>query len=859
MEKEVNHDRSKIRLKLLIYLISIETMIAGIVTAISAARQGSVTITGVASVIAIAGAISLIVPKMFSEHLNVPPTILDILQIWFIQFIPATVIFVITILLFSMNLSTKVAWILFPLLFWFWLVGVEYLLFFPVKKTAAQIVELDIRQKRLAFLSLLFAFGIVAIPSHIPSLLDGIPWETPFEFVLVILLLPFTFITGKRFLAKGVVVSTLGFLFTLKIIAMLFLPQTGLGIRAFSSQETLASGNWEKSYSTFLNPLYTQVIQQPYLSNREFPIEWINHKGFEPEQFWVALEVNGFVHLKENERLVFIVEGARQAQVEMIDVVNQKTTSAIILENYQRVGANLFQAVPNMRDFKLQGILTFKRFGQYHVEPLILYPDGSTKSALTLSRIWVSPTNINFSFFQLLLNFIGLSLAGIFVIGLVFGLVDLYRSNKISAIDVYLAATALPAFYIANLIPKSELNIAIIYLISVLAVVKIIEHSVSQREYSWKELLLSIGPAFLLMLLVLDIQNLRDVTIFPQNQDGLEYQIFARNIFVRGDVFLTETPPRAYKILFPYLVGIVHTFFGQSASAQLFLNAWCAILSSAIILNLMKHNNISASIALLISLALPLILCLPSSYIYYYRFGLIEPVAILFLLLTCYFAIKQKIGAMFITGMLTVLLRLDYLGLVLAAIMLTSPPILGSTRAAWKQFSSWFRVNAKLIVAYALAICFPPLLIISGYFLLTPHYTLNFSDTYQVSPASISEGLMRVVIGGNLNELKTKFAENFLDASLTVFPLILGFLIALATIFFRKGIFEKIDLRWALLIPSILPAYLVVRPAAYFPRFSFSILPFDLVMIGSFLYYYRVMYNDFRSQDLIEVRVNESR
>lgn len=74
----------------------------------------------------------------------------------------------------------------------------------------------------------------------------------------------------------------------------------------------------------------------------------------------------------------------------------------------------------------------------------------------------------------------------------------------------------------------------------------------------------------------LDINNLRSIASLPADQDGLEYQTFARNIFVHGDAFLAQTPPRAYKVLFPYLVGLLHIGFGQSAAAQFFINAWCA-------------------------------------------------------------------------------------------------------------------------------------------------------------------------------------------------------------------------------------------------------------------------------------------
>ncbi|MBK9207096.1 MAG: hypothetical protein IPL71_01800 [Anaerolineales bacterium] len=85
-----------------------------------------------------------------------------------------------------------------------------------------------------------------------------------------------------------------------------------------------------------------------------------------------------------------------------------------------------------------------------------------------------------------------------------------------------------------------------------------------------------------------------------------------------------------------------------------------------------------------------------------------------------------------------------------------------------------------------------------------------------------------------MKDLREKFAESPLDVLLISTPLLIGFMLVLASVFLRVGIFKKLDLRLGLLALSLLPAYIVVRPAAYFPRFSLPLLSLDLIVISYF-------------------------
>jgi hypothetical protein len=820
-------------------LIAFELVIAGIISAVIAGTQKYESALAISLVTILAGGICF----WFADMTRSKPIIVDGIESFissrygrYVLFVPVVLL---SVFLFAFEPRGNLVIALAPVLLCLWLIGLELIWFFPVRWDAT---PQNPQRNWLSFFALLLVYGFLLIPAHIPSLLDGVLWNQKFEFMAAMLFIPIAFIINWSFFAKRRITVVLLGLLLIKLLISSFIPQSGLGVRVFKDADAFAAGVWEKSYQTWLSPAYTDVMQSPYHSMRELPVDWVNNRfGFDFDQFWMTLQLDGTIRIPDDGRFVLLVRGASQTQLELVDLKSHLKTSATVVENAKSLDKNLYIQLPESKSFNLHGVILYKRFGEARLEPLIMYPDGSTKSVFENAGVWLSSENIIMQsqvvFFRSVLDFFSLILIGIISLGFLLGLADLLSKNKLSNADLYLALTSCMAYYIADLIPKQQLSFFVIGLLFVILIVKFFDYKFSPSEPSFRSFLVLAGIIFLAAFITLDISGLRAMSIFPPAQDGLEYQTFGRYIFAYGDIFLAQTPPRAYKILFPYLVGLLHLLFGQSVSAQLFLNAWCAILSSGLTFQLARFFKLPSKFALTVSILLPLILCLPASFIYYYRFGLIEPVAILCLLATMYFAATQNLAWMFFTGILTVLFRLDYLGVTFAAILLTAPSMTGTAQQVWKLLLDWGIKKWKLIAVYMVSLVTPPLVIVFGYFLLIPNYMLNASDTHQSSPQTVLESVSRVVIGGTPFEIFTKFTANPLDTLLIVIPLAGGFIIALASLLFRKGIFSKLDLRLGLLIPAILPAYVVVRPAAYFPRFSFSLLPLDLIMIGLLVYF----------------------
>jgi hypothetical protein len=842
----MSQNKDGFRFRLFIYLASVEFLLSGVTTAFLADQQGLASTLSLSALAALAGLAGLFVPAFLKRKNDLAQKVTDILKGMIGRSFPFIVILLLSAFFLAVAPTAKIAVVLSPLLVCIWLIGVEILLLFDSSLSDVQDGNTSASGRNdnlFGIIGIILAYGFLLIPSRIPAWLDGFPWDSPAEFILAIFILPLTFMIGWKVFPKRFFVLSLAFLFVVKFIFFSFLPQTGLGIYAFKSEEAASAHQWDRSYYTFATPDYTQVINRPYYALREFPVEWINNRfGFDKNQFWLKLELSGYVNLQQNERLVFVAQGAKQMQAELLDVSTQEIIPLVFVEQIEDVDSKLFDSIPESNTVKIQGTLLFDHYGQMRLEPFLLYPDGTTKSLFESPRVWTSLDGANYpvnqvNIFGLILNALSILFAGLIFIGLFVGIRALLQTGKISLLDLYLALSGLPLFFVVLLIQKQYMNILALTVILGFYIVKLTHQFLYQRYFSGKAFLFSIGIPLLFLFLALDTFDLHLVTSFPPFQDGLEYQTFAHNIYVNLDVFLANTPPRAYKVLFPYIVGILHILFGHSASAQLFINTWCAILSGALMIELMKELRLNSQTSLTVAVFYLSLLFLPSLYIFYFRFGLIEPFSTTLLLLTYYFAIKHQRLGMFISGIFTVLLRLDYLGIAFTAVLLTSTPMLGTFKSAWMQFFDWLKTNWKLLAAYMFALCSPVLLAVLGYFLFIPNYMLNAYDTDQTSLASLFEGLTRVVVGGTAKDLSEKIIESPADVLLISTPLLFGFVLVFASTFLRTGIFKKLDLRLGLLALSLLPAYIVVRPAAYFPRFSLPLLPLDLIIISLFFYH----------------------
>jgi len=227
-----------------------------------------------------------------------------------------------------------------------------------------------------------------------------------------------------------------------------------------------------------------------------------------------------------------------------------------------------------------------------------------------------------------------------------------------------------------------------------------------------------------------------------------------------------------------------------------------------------------------------LLTMLPVSFTYFYRFGLIEPLAIMTLLLGSYFAKEGKFGAMFITGMITGMLRLNFAGAIFTSITFLAPAFVGGLAHAWGFFIDWLRVSWKRLLVFLVAIPFPSLFIAFVYRQFHPAYTLTHEMNDQTSIWSVLTSLASVILGGDEEFLSNQIQRNPQDIILITLPILLGLSLALVSLIYRQRVFARLDLRLSLFLLSMLPVYAVLKPIGYFPRYSWSFLPPALILLG---------------------------
>ncbi|HMV29602.1 MAG TPA: hypothetical protein PKE23_09470, partial [Anaerolineales bacterium] len=448
-------------------LVGVELLLAGAWTLFIALSQSLRTTTLLAVAITVIGFAVLAAPFFLKGQIA---KLVSVLGGKFGQLTALAIPIILSAFFFLRTPGIEAIKIIGPVLACVWLIGVEVLFFFqsPHKTKPDQNTS-----NNLAILSILLGYGILLIPSRVPSLLDGFPWNTPLEFITATLILPFAFFFGRNFLSQKAATVLLALVFVAKVALSFFLPQSGLGVRAYFSEEDLASNTWARTYA--LNSSYSEVAQLPYRSFLEFPVESINTHGFDKNMFWMTMKFDGFISLNEDERLLIILQGADQRQIELVDLATGESVEVATAKSVDDLDVDTFSDLPYVGNAELKGSLLFKNYGNGRFEPVILSSDGSVRSAY--SQIWLSKSALGFPIgvFQFIQNLLLVFFLGCLAWSLWDGLSVFYRFGIIDVIDIYLALTGLCLYYLADIADKPTLHFLLLPIIFVLIVIKLLD------------------------------------------------------------------------------------------------------------------------------------------------------------------------------------------------------------------------------------------------------------------------------------------------------------------------------------------------------------------------------------------------
>ncbi|MDR3573097.1 MAG: hypothetical protein P4L50_04510 [Anaerolineaceae bacterium] len=747
------------------------------------------------------------------------------------------VLLVISLSLIAGNYSQTFMVRLMPAGVSLWLIGLE-LIFLSSNANPPQPIQTGPKRAWIAAVCCILAIYLAALlPSHIPALMNGAPWNTHFEFILLALLLPLAALVNWRSFSKRWMMIPAVLALAIKLFLDLAAPSVGISLQAYDDQLQMAQGKWMRGYESVLDGTASAVMQQPYDSYGQFPLEWANEQGFDTKSTWLGLKLSGYARLDPGERLIFVANGVDQGEIDFIDTATGQKYRTLVVNGDRSIDPGLYQSAPDTRSFQLQGTLVYKGDKTYRLRPLIISANGSISDPFAQAKIWRSRSGLNLSQSQFnFYRFLGLAADALLILvilaGLVWGMWSLFDRNLIGSLDLYLAASAVPVYLFFNLKPNTNMNVYIELFILSAVFIKALETIIIKRERTTgQDFLVAIMPIFLVSLLSLNIQSLRQITIFPQGQDGLEYQSLARDIFVNADYLIINSPPHAYKVLFPYLVGILHVLFGQSSAGLFFLYAWCAGLTAFYASEILSSLKLPRGYGYGCAFVLLFILMGPLFSTYYFSYGLIEPVASSLLVVVLYFALKRNLWGTFISSIFLVLFRLDYLGAAFAGIFLMSEALQGSIILVWKSIIQFILKRWKTLLAYGASLIALPVLLTVFYYLIYPGYQLSTSDTRYTSLAEMLHGLLKILNGGSPAEVHMWLGQVPLDVNVLLAVLYLGTGIGILSLILRFKPLDRIDARFGIVLAGFYLVYAAASPTGYSPRFSTPLVPLGLMII----------------------------
>ncbi len=751
-------------------------------------------------------------------------------QPWLV-YLPPLFLLVLSAGLFVLDPGVQALARLLPLLL-FLLVAVVQSAYALQRCQPIAVVQLfqPIASRPLALAGILMLYAAILLPSGVRAHFNGLPWNNQGEFMLVLFALPLATLVNWRVFQTKIVLALGALAFLLKLVLAIGAPQNGLMLTVYSSEQAAGANLAEPLYEGYFRAGDAMILEEPLYELRAFPIEWINQASYKLADLWLEMRLEGQLELDGNTSLALLTAGARDGRASLVSATGNRIAVPLVTDAAQAAGTAREPLPAGL--YHLAASVTYAGDANYQLLPLKIDAVGNVTEQ-AFGAFWLpdekSGAIASASLFRLAAKLSDIILYTSLCLVPLLAYALSIRRGTLTAFDGCLAALGLVAFVLLKDLAADQLRLWLPWLL--LAAFSLAALSTSMKtnldKPGLRRYLALIAPMLLLVFLRFDFGRLRLLEFFPLLQDNLSYQIFARQIFLRGDPLALGLNPHAYKILFPYIVGGFHVLFGQSSAALFFLNAWCALFTSGILFSILLKNGVKSWLAFLGSFLFIWLLASELLFIFYFRFGLIEPLGILSLFLTIYAAYSRRLFTTLFFAILTMLLRLDYAGGVLTAVILFGHKLTGGLEV-WQDLFSWLRRGWKSHLARVVIVLLPSAALILLYRLLKPDYILNASDTHYTSLTQRLGGVVNVLLGGRFNEIADHFAAAPWATFVLLAVLVLGTVAMVGLLFVRRGLFARVDLGWALLFIGSLTAYLIVSPTGYSPRFS---LPFIFLAI----------------------------
>lgn len=696
-------------------------------------------------------------------------------------------------------------------------------------------------------ISLLALLGLLALPSGMAAWFDGLPWSGALETVLITAIIPFLLLGCSSFLASKKIGLLLLCMLALKLALALWAPASGWAVKAYESPQALAEARWEQTYQTIWRQGISALLDRPWFSYQQFPIEWMNRYDANARQNRrVILSVQGGALIPSGERLVLKATGTGPVSLWLINQKGQRWKLPVLTS---ASADNLSGAqFPPPGEYKVEGQIAFGPGGDWSLIPVLQDSSGGLTSALERSVLWRGQEAARMGAGVLtglgwLAKLLDMGIVLFLAVWAGFLLRGLWRDGYLNQWLACLAAfglgaplalsriQTLAALDATGILPLAASMTLAAVVLSIFAFSKTgVERLGKLNPVMF--VIIVLGPGIIGYLLFNWWYHLGAMHFYSIGDDWLVYQNYGRQIFVEGDWWSSFEPLIFYQPGYRYIVGFLHVVFGQSALAQHMLDAWCVAGAAALLAALARLLGALPGWAML-GCAFYLFNELAGGFRHHLGRSMSEHCGMLFMLLAMWGAARSRIikpGRALYPALAAVFgfwLRMDHLGALAGAGLFRQLGRGAGRLASWRRWLEdlwrdrrWPLIYWSLLILAVLTVLLRNK-IMGGLCVLNDPSNVDRWDITSLYGAWV--GICRIL---NADDNFVKFS------ALVLWP---GAMAGLAALFWRRGPLAGYPLCLALTMAGALSPYVFLLPNGCPPRFSVHILPLaclSLVCLG---------------------------
>lgn len=683
------------------------------------------------------------------------------------------------------------------------------------------------------------ALGLSALALAWPTGQDhwfnGLPWGNAPQAAAMAVAIPWLLLLERSFLRRPLALGLLLGLLLLKLGLGAAAPQGGWSLRAYEAPNRLAAGQWEPTFETRWQPGTSGVLRGPLWEGADLPLAWqARQRISESERVGqpMILEVEGHARLPRGAGLALAAGGASGGQLTLSDQQG-RSWSLPLAANLAQARAQAPAPGPE-GGVRVRGLIHYdgRPWQDWSLIPALVEPGGEVRLLEGQGALWRGPEGLALSPTWLgLLGLLGRLADGAALMFLAaWGAWAGREAGRRGLLDPALLAASLLGLVLPWLGRSLGLgvNAALIAGLGLpLGLLGWLAARHPRLATAWggglgRVVLLALGPGLLGHFLLTWWHQAGQATLLSYGHDFGVYQLYAHKMAVEGDWWLRYMQFLHFQPLYPYVVSLLHVFFGQSLLAQNLLDVWAALGAAALLPILTQRLGGTAARGLAASVVYLTVELGPGFAAHLGR-GLQEHTAMLLLMLTALAATSARdrswpwAAAAGLLAMLTYLLRQDYAG-ALAGLGLWMVA-LGRDQAGqgWRGLWAGALAGRSRLWAYYLVLALGPLLVLGR--------------------NKFIGGLAVLTNPGHIDHLlgATKGLRSLLTIlcaapapgyhSQAAWVLVPGVLLGLAALVWRGWPLRNYPLALGITLVGLLAPYLVIAPYAYEPRQSIHLLP----------------------------------